>query len=324
MDLTQKVISMNVIIKAKQAKRESQSIESKGRFDPTSAREWCEILKDLVAISNSGGGAIIAGLHSDGIPSQDDISEVIAIDPASISDQVLRYTRIQFSSFEIFEDTKDGWPILILKIDASVVPMVFTKPGTYEIDGTKRQQQRTAFSQGQVYFRHGAKSEPGNSEALGRVIERNLKNTKKAWLDGVKKVTAAPNGSIFSITPRDIQENPSSDSFRVRVVDDPDAPGFRPVSPDESHPYRQSELIDLAKLSVPDGTPLNSYEFFMAKELYRIHENEDFCYRHKYGSPQYSDACLQWFFDNLSNEPGFFKNARDAYREVIDQVEGED
>ena len=41
------------------------------------------------------------------------------------------------------------------------VPLVFTRVGTSEIAHGR---QKTVFSVGTVYFRHGAKSEPGTSE----------------------------------------------------------------------------------------------------------------------------------------------------------------
>lgn len=38
------------------AKRESKHVEFKESFDPTASADWCELIKDVVAIGNSGGG----------------------------------------------------------------------------------------------------------------------------------------------------------------------------------------------------------------------------------------------------------------------------
>ena len=46
------------------AKRESKSIDFKEKFDPTSDCDWCEVVKDIVAIANSEGGFIIIGLRN--------------------------------------------------------------------------------------------------------------------------------------------------------------------------------------------------------------------------------------------------------------------
>ena len=59
---------MDWIGRVKRAKRESKYMEFKSEFDPSSSENWCEILKDVVAISNSGGGLIGFGLDSHGCP----------------------------------------------------------------------------------------------------------------------------------------------------------------------------------------------------------------------------------------------------------------
>jgi hypothetical protein len=41
---------IDLIHKALHAKRESKQVEFKQSFNPTSPGEWCELIKDLVAI----------------------------------------------------------------------------------------------------------------------------------------------------------------------------------------------------------------------------------------------------------------------------------
>jgi len=47
---------------------------------------------------------------------------------------------------------------------------------------------RNVFSVGTVYFRHGAKSEPGTSDDLRQFLEREIEATRRTWLDGIAKV----------------------------------------------------------------------------------------------------------------------------------------
>ncbi len=54
--------------------RETAAVEFKSAFDVHSNREWCELLKDVVAIANSGGGVIVIGLDDHGAPSNIDIA----------------------------------------------------------------------------------------------------------------------------------------------------------------------------------------------------------------------------------------------------------
>ncbi len=42
-----------------QATGESQRLDFKRQVDPASPADWCELIKDIVAIANSGGGTIV-------------------------------------------------------------------------------------------------------------------------------------------------------------------------------------------------------------------------------------------------------------------------
>lgn len=50
------------------AKSESKSLDFKSAFDPDRPADWCELLKDIVAMANSGGGTILIGVADDGQP----------------------------------------------------------------------------------------------------------------------------------------------------------------------------------------------------------------------------------------------------------------
>lgn len=56
--------------RAENARRESKSLDFKREFDPMSTPEWCEIIKDIVAFANSGGGVIVFGVNNDGTNSE--------------------------------------------------------------------------------------------------------------------------------------------------------------------------------------------------------------------------------------------------------------
>ena len=44
------------------AKGESRSLDFKERFDPRDRSEWVELIKDFVAMANSGGGLIVVSV----------------------------------------------------------------------------------------------------------------------------------------------------------------------------------------------------------------------------------------------------------------------
>lgn len=51
-----------ILDKALTATSENESIDFKRSFNPASTEEWLEIIKDIVAMANSGGGIILIGV----------------------------------------------------------------------------------------------------------------------------------------------------------------------------------------------------------------------------------------------------------------------
>jgi hypothetical protein len=211
----------DLIQKALIATRESKHVEFKQEFDTTAPGEWCELVKDIAAIANSGGGIIVFGLDSAGIPAGVSVDNIRSIDPADIGNKLAKYTGPVDLEFEFRSLEKEGRPLVGLLIQPVSIPLVFQKPGTYDIGGGK---QRTAFGVGTIYFRHGAKSEPGTTEDIRRVVERQLERIRKDWVKGVRRVVQAPPGSqIVAVHAPGRGRAAVSLPPRVHVVNDPSA-----------------------------------------------------------------------------------------------------
>jgi Putative DNA-binding domain len=222
--------------KGLKAKRESKNVEFKRLFDPTSPGEWCELIKDIVAMANSGGGVILIGLENNGVPSGINVDATLNLDLAIISDKIYKYTDQHFSEIEIHEAERDSHKLAIIDVAGVEVPIVFQIVGTYDIVVNNQTKQKTAFSRGTVYFRHGAKSEAGTSEDISQVIDRKVKSIRNEWLNGVRKVVNAPEGSSVSISSGEVKESRSPDATPIRLVDDPAAPGYRLIDHDVTYP----------------------------------------------------------------------------------------
>jgi schlafen family protein len=211
----------DLIQRALTAKRESKYIEFKEDFDPNSPGQWCEVIKDIVAIANSGGGVVVFGLDNLGTPTGATLTALAQLDPADVGNKVAKYTGPVQLEFEVRELKKQGRKLQAFVVQAVSIPIIFQKPGTYEVTPGK---QKTAFSVGTVYFRHGAKSEPGNSEDIRTVIERQLEFIRKSWIKGVRKVVQAPEGSqIIAVRQTGHIGTPASFPSTVRGVKDPNA-----------------------------------------------------------------------------------------------------
>lgn len=215
----------DLVDRALSAKRESKYIEFKSTFDPQKPGEWCELIKDIVAVGNSGGGIIVFGLSNSGLPTGSPIDPIAALDPADIANKIAKYTGPADLEFDILPLEKSGHKLVGFLIHPVSIPLVFQKPGTYDIGSGK---QRTAFSNGTVYFRHGAKSEPGTSDDIRKVIERQLEHIRKSWLKGVRKVVQAPAGSQIVAVSLARRGNSSAVlATTVRAVNDPAATPVR-------------------------------------------------------------------------------------------------
>jgi hypothetical protein len=224
------------------AKGESWSLDFKERFDPKEPSEWVELIKDFVAMANSGGGVIVVGVCNNGQPATADVQPVLDLDPAKITDKVERYTRVAFEDFEISEATRKGSRVALIAVGPSLeAPIAFTRPGTYPDPGNPKYQ-KTTFSMGTVYFRHGANSEPGNTTDLRRFIDRRVSVVREQWKAGMRLVAEAPEGARLAVVQA-TSADPNAVPTRFRPSNDPTAPVYGQLSPDETHPYRQSQLL---------------------------------------------------------------------------------
>lgn len=299
-----------MVEKALKAKRESKYIEFKECFDPFSNQDWCEIIKDIVTISNSGGGIIVFGLRNNGEPSDKDINLIQSLDHATLIDKIFRYTGYQLLDLEIHESSKSNNDIVAFRIFPVKIPMVFIKPGTYEVQSGKQQ---TAFARGTVYFRHGSKSEPANMDDFRLVIERNLEEVRKEWKKGVRKVVEAPRGYKIQVLPPEIIASDSFEATPIRLVDDPSAQAYYKILPDKTHPFRQKDLITEVNKSVPPDFKINQFDMRVVRALYEIDNNEIFSYHPRFSSPQYSQALVDWLIEHFNENNQFFRDARLAF-----------
>jgi len=226
---------------ALQASQESETLDFKESLDVESKGEWLELIKDLIAMANSGGGIILVGLLDNGKPSGFDIAPMLAIDPADVTNKIFAYTGHHFSEFRISATSKEDSQVAAIEVGCVAVPVVFNKVGNYQ---GQNQKPKSAFSAGSVYFRHGAKSEPYTSEDLRKFLQREVEAVKQSWLGGIRKVVEAPDHSQILVFPPSTQVN-AENSFRP--TDNPDAPEVRlsEAAALDIYPLTYRELTDM-------------------------------------------------------------------------------
>lgn len=287
---------------------EDADVDFKESFDVGSNGDWLEIVKDVVAMANSGGGCIIIGLRDDGLPSGADVSSVIAVDPATLTDKIYKYTGAQFHAFAISGAVKGGATVCLIRVDGCRVPLVFSKVGTYE---TAPGKQKNAFSLGAIYFRHGAKSEPATMDDLRQCIEREVDRLRSSWLDGIAKVVEAPVGAQIVVVPADSPRSSPAASSSVRLTSDPAAPTVRALPIDETHPYRQKEVIIEVNRAMAGAHKISVHDILCVRRIHKVEDDPNLCFTQKYASPRYSQKFVDWIVAQYRANPEFFSDVRE-------------
>ena len=191
-----------------------------------------------------------------------------------------------------------------LVIGRTSVPIVFSQTGNY-LDAAGKQ--KNAFIGGTVYFRHGAKSEPGNSEDLRQFIELRLASVRHEWLDGIGKVVEAPSGSVVQIlSPDDI----ATAAAQVRLTTSLAAPSLPVGAIDQGWPYRQKEVVAAVNKELVGTKVINANHVLNVRRAHNIEANGDFCYTQKHASPKYSQAFVNWIVERFNADSNFFEKAK--------------
>ena len=308
------ILREELIRRARDGKREAKNLDFKVGFDTGSREAWCEIVKDIVAFANSGGGALVFGAHDDGTPADVDVSLILSVDPADVTNKVNAYTGYEFDEFEIIEIERGGRRLALYAVFGVATPMVFIRDGAHLGQGKSR---RPAFVKGSVYFRHGAKSAPGTSNDLSSWLERSLESIRSTWLDGIRKVVEAGADDVIHVVSA---EKAHAAEITARIGNEPGAPVVRPLNSEDVWPYRETELVRCVLRLIPNGIRFNGHDVRSVRQVHGIdpRSHPEFVFKpHEMSSPQYSEAFAEWIAEQYRLNRGFLNDARKAYREML-------
>ena len=262
-------------------------------------------------MANSGGGCLVFGVGDDGSLTGWNPEPIVKLDPATVTDKVFKYTGRQFANFEIVKVNREGRAIAVLVVGEARVPIVFSRPGTYSVESGR---QRTAFAQGTVYFRHGAKSEPGTTGDLSEMLERRLSEERDQLLANVRRVFQAPPGHGVVLVVDDQIINDEALGTRIRLTSDPSAPGVRPTRPDTTYPFRQKEVVEEVNRRLVGRCKINAFDILCVRRIHGVDESKpEFFEKRNFSSPQYTKGFVDWLIEQYEADRYFFENARSEY-----------
>jgi hypothetical protein len=250
-----------LLAKAEAAKRSSKYVAFRNGGEPV------ELLRDVVALANVGGGVIVTATPPD---------------LSALRDQ-LEFEDVEVASIE--------------RGTAIVVGPAGEAPLTLDREG--------------AYFRHGTKSVPATRVDLRKFMERRLNEARRRLLVDIRRVIAAPEGSEVVAIQRTEDEHGEQ---VIRITTDENAPLFRAVDFDVTHPYRQKEAIAEVNRRIGEERAINAYEFQAIRRAYEI--EPDFVHRPRFGTNQYSQAFVDWLVARIERDRDFVVRARARYREL--------
>lgn len=274
--------------RAAEAKRGSRRVALPTSFDPDSEGDWRELVIDLTALANSGGGVAVVDADVDG---------------AAVALRVQQDTGAPFRPLTVERVSRNGALMTAIVVAAAEdTPLLVDQ---------------------QAYFRHGAKSKPATAADLRTFLERRLDLVRRQWLRSIREVLVAPRGAHVAVVHTDETDEHGVPTL-IRLSSDPNAPIYGKLDPDRTHPYRQTEAIAEANRRLPEGVELNPYDVLSVRRVHDISEETrpDFTHVPKFGSPQYSETFVDWLVDQYARDPEFFTRAKAQYTDLVRRRRG--
>jgi hypothetical protein len=259
---------------------------------------------------------VVIGVTNNGSSSGASVQPILDLDGAKIADKLRNFVGSNFDDFEVHEVRREGRRAAAIVVGASEqAPLVFQQQGAYR---TAQGKPKVAFARGAVYCRHGAKSEPTTTEDLRTFIDRRISSVRSEWLDGLRRVIAAPEGTEIVAIQRTSDE--AGIPTRIRITTDDDAPVYGRIDPDDTHPYRQTELIEEVNKRLPRSTGVNSWDIQAIRRVHDVHPETrpDFAHQGKYDlAPQYSEEFADWLMQQFQKDQTFFTKTRNDYAALL-------
>ncbi|HEY3392244.1 MAG TPA: hypothetical protein VGK58_06040 [Lacipirellulaceae bacterium] len=276
-------------------------------FEAAADRDWLQLIRDIVAIANTGGG---------------DIPLRVTAEAAAItrSDVLRRLDEFSDSTFDDIELRSEGdAKVVILTIGPALFPIVFTKPGNHA-DPNDAENRIEVFAAGSIYFWHAERSEPGGTGDLREFFERLLRRVRRRWLRGIRRVLKAPIDSVVQGAGARKVSKPRIESAAnlqpVRITTDPDAPALQPQDVERLYPWRQKDLLGELKARLGRRS-LTTYDIQAVRRHHRLDERPEFVFHLPGAGRRYSPAAADWFMEQHESDPEFFAKARSADQEML-------
>jgi hypothetical protein len=287
-------------------------------FKCASEAAWLELIRDLVALANSGGGKLLVQSARD--HGDEEAGALMCLTADSVRQKLAHFTGSSFADFQFSEHNSSSQSEKEIRVAAADFPIGFVRTtGNAEHAGNTDQVEMPVA--GSFYFRHGDRSEPGTTADLQAFFLRLLRRVRRRWLRRIRQAVSEPTAAARTAAP---SKRKSLERIKVeraylqpvRIVTDPNAPALQPQDVDRLYPWRQKDLV--RELNSRLGRRfLNSYDIQAVRRQHRLDERPDFVFNLPGAGRRYSPAVAEWVLDQYARDPNFFHQTRAADHEML-------
>jgi hypothetical protein len=293
---------------------ESHNCVSRAPFEAASELAWGELVRDVTAVANIGGGGLVLPLKVNGCADRERIV-------AGILERLARCTDPLFDDVRASESAATEPDVLNLIVGPAEFPIGF-KRSFGDVSSSDTSQTTQPFVAGAFYFWHAGKSELATSRDFQAFIECRLDEVRRRWSKEIDRVLSRPLKAIRKQRrgrrPSRQSRGMSTNLQPVRIVNDANAPVLQPQHVDQLYPWRQKEIV--AELNRRIGRPvITTYDLQAVRRQHRLDERPEFVFHLPGAGRRYSPAAVDWMLAQYAHEPVFFTRAHVADQAMLRQ-----
>jgi predicted HTH transcriptional regulator len=179
---------------------EGPQADYKQYFDPESPKAHLDLVKDVVAIANSGGGCIIYGRSDTEVFGLGE-DATKSLDRAKVADLVEKYIGpglVQIS--HELQKPKEGKTVVVISIAPAAFPLVVSRDGSWRPPGEKFD--KTVLRKGDIWVRHSSKNERASYEDVRSWLMTARSSERAAIYERMAMLVNLPEGSSVEVVTK--------------------------------------------------------------------------------------------------------------------------
>jgi len=200
-------------------KEEDDLVDFKLTLDPSSEKEWIEIVKDITAFSNTYGGYLVFGVkdHDKSIIGLSDEHSINLSDINNIHQKINRFIEPHLGNLRSKEYIHDDKKVIVINIPAAKgITHIISKDAAFNQPSGKP---KVLLHKGTFYVRRSASNHLADARDLDSLIERRIDQFKDVLLNRISRVVEASKDSEVYILSKD-ENDPDNKRFIIESSPD--------------------------------------------------------------------------------------------------------